>query len=427
VGNEFFNNAGTFRKSQGTGSATISIAFTNVAGGTVTDLVATLGFYQGGLLTGTYNTAAGATTDFASGNFSMGTPPVISGPGVCEFTGTTLTLQQNVPTNLVLSAGSLILGPAFQNAGGITNLTLNGATLTSTNKVTGTFICNGGIIAGVLTITNGGLLNINGSVSLQNVLTNGGTVTMTGAASLAVFNNTNTLYGKIYNLAGALWDIQTNATIACQYCVGNEFFNNAGTFRKSQGTGSATISIAFTNTATVDAQVGTLAFYQNFVTTGGTLDFGVSSLASFGQITVSGGVALNGTVGAEWLNGFTSAVGNTFAVLHYGSESGTFANISLPAGDLGEGIYAATVFSLMITNTSSVTGPVFLAIKPANPGNVVVSWPTSATGYNLQVNTNLTASGSWSNIISGINTAGGNFVFTNPVTGRAGFFRLQSP
>ena len=82
----------------------------------------------------------------------------------------------------------------------------------------------------------------------------------------------------------------------------------------------------------------------------------------------------------------------------------------------------------MVTNTSSVTGPpVFLNIKPANPGNVVVSWPSAATGYNLQVNTNLTASGSWSNIISGINTAGGNFVFTNPVTGRANFFRLQSP
>jgi DNA-directed RNA polymerase subunit RPC12/RpoP len=428
VGNEFFNNAGTLRRSQGSSTAVISISFTNTPGGTVTNLAATLGFYQGGLLTGTYNTAAGATTDFASGNFVMGTPPVISGPGVCEFNGTTLTLLQNVPTNLVLSGGSLILGPAFQNAGGITNLTLNGSTLASTNKVTGTLIWNGGPITAPLTVAGGGLLNINGNVSLENVLTNGGTVTMTGPAYLSVFNNTNTYYGKIYNLAGALWDIQTNATIACEYCVGNEFFNNAGTLRRSQGSSTATISIAFTNTATVDAQVGTLSFGQNFVTTGGTLSFGVSSLASFGQINVTGNVALNGTVGAEWLNGFTPVVGDTFALLHYGSESGTFANISLPTGDVGEGIYGATVFSLMITSTNSQTAqPVFLAIKPANPGNVVVSWPSSATGYNLQVNTNLTASGSWNNILSGINTAGGNFVFTNPVTGRANFFRLQSP
>jgi hypothetical protein len=394
----------------------------------VTNLVATLGFYEGGLLMGSYGTAAGATTDFASGNFSMGTPPVISGLGVCEFMGSTLTLLQNAPTNLVLSGGSLILGPAFQGGGGITNLTLSGSTLSSSNTVTGTFIWNSGPVAGALTIANGGVLNINGNVSLENVLTNGGTVTMTGPAYLTVFNNTNTYFWKIYNLAGALWDIRTTATIACEYCQGNEFFNNAGTLRRSQGSSTASITIAFTNTAMVDAQVGTLSFNESFATTGGTLAFGVSSLGSFGQITVSGCVALNGTVSAEWLNGFAPAVGNTFALLHYSSESGTFADISLPAGDVGAGIYGATVFSLMITSTNSQTGqPVFLAIKPASPGNIVVSWPSSATGYNLQVNTNLSSVGSWSNILSGINTAGGNFAFTNPVTGRAGFFRLESP
>ncbi len=428
AGNEFFNNAGTLLKSQGPDTANIAIAFTNTATGTVTNLAGTFTFNEGGTLTGTYDTAAGATINLSSGSFIMGVPPVISGPGVFEFTGTTLTLLQTAPTNLLLASGSLILGPVFQNAGGITNLTLSGSTLKSTNTVTGTLIWNSGTVAGALTITNGGVLNINGNVSLQNVLTNGGTVTMTGPAYLAVYNNTNTYFGKIYNLAGALWDIQTNATIACEYCAGNEFFNNAGTLLKSQGPDTANIAIAFTNTATVDVQVGTLSFSQNFVTAGGTLAFGVSSLASFGQMNVSGNVALNGTVSAEWLNGFAPVVGNTFALLHYGSESGTFANISLPAGDLGEGIYGATVFSLMITSTNSQTGqPVYLTIKPVNPGNVVVSWPSSATGYNLQVNTNLTASGSWSNIISGVNTAGGNFVFTNPVTGRASFFRLQSP
>ena len=427
VGNEYFNNAGILRKSQGADTASMTIAFTNTATGTVTNLVGNINFGQGGMLMGTYDTAAGATIDFSSGSFIIDVPPVISGPGLFEFTGTTLTLLQTAPTNLLLASGTLILGPAFQG-GGITNLTLNGSTLKSTNTVTGMLIWNSGTITAPLTITNGGVLNINGDVSLENVLTNGGTVTMTGPAYLAVYNNTNTDFGKIYNLAGALWDIQTNATVTCEYCVGNEYFNNAGILRKSQGADTASMTIAFTNTATVDAQVGTLNFSQNFVTAGGTLSFGVSSLASFGQINITGNVALNGTVSAEWLNGFTPAVGNTLAVLHYGSESGTFANISLPAGDLGEGIYAATVFSLMVTNTSSVINPpVFLNIEPANPGNVVVSWPSSANGYNLQVNTNLTASGNWSNILSGINTAGGNFVFTNPVSGKVGFFRLQSP
>jgi hypothetical protein len=427
VGNEFFNNAGTLRRSLGSGNAAITIAFTNTVTGTVTNLAGTLSFNQGGPLTGTYVTAAGATIDFASGSFVMGVPPVISGPGLCEFTGTTLTLLQTAPTNLVLAGGSLYLGPAFQSSGGITNLTLNGSTLSSTNTVTGTLVWNSGTINGPLTVTNGGVLNINGNVTLENVLTNAGTVTMTGAAYLSVYNNTNTYLGKIFNLANGLWDIQTNTSIACGYCVGNEFFNNAGTLRKSQGSGTASISVAFTNSATVEALVGTLSFSGSFVTVGGNLDFGVSGVSSFGQINVSGSVALNGTVSAAWLNGFTPAVGNSFALLDYGSHSGTFANITLPPGTLGEGIYGLTAFSLMITNINAQTSPpVFLNIKLVNTSTAVISWPSSATNYSLQTSTNL-SSLSWSNITSGITTISTNDVFSNNVNGKSGFFRLQSP
>ena len=94
-GDEFFNNAGTFRKSGGSGTSTISVSFINTA--TVTNLIGIMSFDGGGTLTGTYGTAAGATTDFAGGSFTMGVPPVISGSGLCEFTGTTLTLTQNTP------------------------------------------------------------------------------------------------------------------------------------------------------------------------------------------------------------------------------------------------------------------------------------------------------------------------------------------
>ena len=75
-------------------------------------------FQRGRPLTGGYDTAAGATIEFAGGSFTMGVPPVISGSGICEFTGATLTLTQNVPPNLVLAGGNLVLGPAFQNAAG---------------------------------------------------------------------------------------------------------------------------------------------------------------------------------------------------------------------------------------------------------------------------------------------------------------------
>ena len=81
--------------------------------------------------------------------------------------------------------------------------------------VTGTLNWVSGTVTGPLTIASGGLLNISGSVILENVLTNAGTVTMTGAANMTVYNNNSTYFGGVYNLAGALWDIQTNANIYC--------------------------------------------------------------------------------------------------------------------------------------------------------------------------------------------------------------------
>jgi len=184
---EFFNNAGVFRKSLGSGSSVIGVSFTN--NGTVTNLVGTLSFNEGGTLSGSYDTALGATINFASGNFTMGVPPVITGLGVCEFTGTALSLLQDVPANLLLASGSLALGPGFQNGGAISNLTLSGATLIGTNTVTGTFDWIGGTLGGPLTVASGGVMSVTGTLGLDNVLTNAGTVTMTGTANLVIYNN----------------------------------------------------------------------------------------------------------------------------------------------------------------------------------------------------------------------------------------------
>ena len=307
------------------------------------------------------------------------------------------------------------------------NLTNGAINLTNSVRIQGVFNWAAGTLSGQpLAIASGGGLNISGNVILQNVLTNAGTVTMTGAANVTIYNNGGIYQGGVFNLSGALWDIQTNASINCA-CYGPEFFNNAGTFRKSVSAGTATVNVNFTNTATINAQAGIVSFNGGFTTTGGTLAFGVSGLASFGKINVVGSVALNGTANVSWLNGFVPAVGNSFALLDYGSQSGTFANITFPPGILGQGTYGATVFSITITNTTAPTNlPVFLSIKLANTNIAVISWPSSASTYSLQTSTNL-LSGSWSNITSGITTISTNDVFSNNVNGKSGFFRLQSP
>jgi uncharacterized repeat protein (TIGR03803 family) len=70
-----------------------------------------------------------------------------------------------------------------------------------------------------------------------------------------------------------------------------------------------------------------------------------------------------------------------------------------------------TVFSLSL---GSVNLPQLIIIRSGT--NVVLTWPTNATGFTLQSTTNL-VSAIWSNI-------SGQFAVTNPITGAQRFYRL---
>jgi len=101
----------------------------------------------------------------------------------------------------------------------------------------------------------------------------------------------------------------------------------------------------------------------------------------------------------------------------------------LPRGSLilsGNTLYGTTVYG-----GSSGNGTVFALSVPlpsleitSAGSQIVLSWPTNATGFALQSTTNLT-SGSWSNVTSGIATIGSNYVYTNTPSGTSGFFRLK--
>jgi hypothetical protein len=69
------------------------------------------------------------------------------------------------------------------------------------------------------------------------------------------------------------------------------------------------------------------------------------------------------------------------------------------------------VFSLSL---GSVSLPQLTIIRSGT--NVVLTWPTNATGFTLQSTTNL-VSAIWSNI-------SGQFAVTNPITGAQKFYRL---
>ena len=112
----------------------------------------------------------------------------------------------------------------------------------------------------------------------------------------------------ITNLAGATFEVQSDASIWDDNgSYAGSGLINAGTFRKTAGTGTTTIyaPILFTNTGKLEVQSGTLFLATG--TTSGDLDFIVSATGHFGfsDFYVAGGSSLNvlggGTLDANGL------------------------------------------------------------------------------------------------------------------------------
>ena len=154
----------------------------------------------------------------------------------------------------------------------------------------------------------------------------------------------------LVNLPGVLVDMQSDVGIS--YYDGNEVMVNQGTVRKSGGSGASAIYPRLNNSGTLDAQSGTVSLTTGYTLTGGTLNFGISGAASFGKINLAGAAALTGTLSANLNNGFVPSRGNSFAVLSYGSQGGSFGNFILPARDAWSTNYGATTFTLTVLNSA---------------------------------------------------------------------------
>ena len=154
---------------------------------------------------------------------------------------------------------------------------------------------------------------------------------------------------------------------------------------------------------------------------------GYSPVAS---LTLGGSNTLYGTTGGSIPDAGTVFAINTdgsgYTILHqFGATAGDGADPGASLTLVGSTLYGTTAGG----GTNSV-GTVFALGLPAPPSmgittvanQIVISWPTNATGYALQSIASL--SGSWSNVTSGITIVGTNHVFTNIVNGNAAFFRL---
>jgi len=366
-GFEFFYNAGTVRKTAGLGVSTFGLPVTNT--GLVDAQSGAIHFTGGGNIGGTYNTAANAVIEFDSGTFTQTGNVTVTGSGLCRQYGAAMTLNDRI-ANFVLASGNVALTPTFETNGTIQNLQLDGATLIGTNRVTGTLGMDSGAlgyssIPSSLTISSGGVLNFDGaSVTIISPLTNFGTINWSGG-SLSVANNAAAFTGIVVNQPGGLFVIESDQGFASQG-YGFEMFDNAGTIRKIAGLGTTTISIPFANTGTLDVQSGIIRISGPYTQTGGTMNFGITSLAYFGQIAFAAAAPLTGTLSVNFDGTYFPSAGDSFPLVTYGSRAGAFSAFALPSVAQWQTNYSATTFTLSVL---SVIGGPPVTLTPVSYGS----------------------------------------------------------
>ncbi len=394
-----FNNYGTLRKSAGTNTSVISIAFNNV-GGMVDVESGSLSLANSGSSTNaSYMVGPGAALDITGGQ-----NPSWSG----QMTG-------------------LGLGAALFDSGSLTG---SGLALNFTN---GLFQWNGGQLAGVASNVN--VLSLVGTNAAAKTglmlrgssLYNLGLVRHTGAGGFDVQQNAN-----IINLTNGTYDFAGDGRIySDDYSPQN--FSNYGTLRKSAGTNSSTISIAFANQGgAIEVDSGTLSLGSSPYVQGAgtfTVQLGGTNSGQWGQLT-AGAITLSGPLDIQIAAGFVPQVGAQFQILSGSSVTGTFSALNVPNGITMS--YRGNAVVATITSPighrevrSKFANETQLAISRVNDDQVTLQWEGSAK-FVVESASSIEPGALWApvtNIPKMVTTT--SFSLELPITNNVQYFRLR--
>ncbi|MEO7678330.1 MAG: hypothetical protein ABIV39_16355, partial [Verrucomicrobiota bacterium] len=269
--NSRFDNAGTLRKTTGSGTTTFAVnnsfgtifpfnncGATEIQTGTLlctatcvnngaiaVSPAATMRMAAGGLANGTFTNLPGALVDWTAGTFTVSSG-TLSGSGLYKVSGGTLAL------NTDLDVQNLDLIATLDGSG---RLTVSNVL----NWTAGTMSGSGRTIIapGATNYIN----NLSSTVFLSTrTLENAGTILWTGTDAF----NLQCGGAVITNRAGALFEVRNNASF--YPFPGNARFDNAGTLRKTTGIGTTTFAVnnsfatafPFNNYGATEIQTGTL-------------------------------------------------------------------------------------------------------------------------------------------------------------------------
>ena len=332
TGTNAFNNSGTFEKTGGAGTTTVSAVFNN--SGAVLGNAATLSFSGGGscgsTCSGTYTAGTGATLSFSNGIFSQ--EGLINGTGTVNFNGATMDFGMGTAT-ISATTVKLTTGTLAGAAPGVLNFTtpLNWSSGYICSALSG-IACAPGTTNATLNVDAGINFPASASVVLSGRTINvgiGSTVTWAGGAGNLTMEN-----GATINLpAGSVWNYANDSALSNGGGSGINAFNNSGTFEKTGGASTTTVGAVFNNTGTVLGNAATLSFVGGgncgsscpgtyTAGTGGTVAFGASTFMQNGPINGTGTVNFNGAT----MNFGSGTTTISTATINF--SSGTFAGVA---------------------------------------------------------------------------------------------------
>lgn len=363
-----FNNAGTVRKTGGTGLSSIEpTAFNHT--GLIEVQTGTLQI--GGpssTASGLFSTTTGTRVVWSSGELANGAS--FTGLGAQEVKNA--TLNGNITASNLAITGTVSGNATLAGAG-----QLSGGTISGTLQLSGSLDWQSGRVDGTLTIAAGGSLGISGNQTNHEfanggTLNNHGTTTWSGGYIWRLAADGSAATCTINNLADGVFEMTGNNYA---YVNNNKawIFNNAGIVRKKIGTATSQITpTAFNNTGTVESLTGTLelggagsASPGSFhAATGAVLTWISGAITDGANFTGSGekrmnGGTLNGTVScanlilAGSVGGSSTASGTV--VLRGGTWTGTLemtGSLDWQSGTVAGTISIASGGSLSISGTN---------------------------------------------------------------------------
>ncbi len=362
-----FDNAGTLRKSTAVGTSVFdsNLPFNNY--GIVEVQSGRLRFNANGALTSTLSVAAGSQIEWAAPNSIFASGLRLGGAGAYAIMGNVTVSGSASVWNLDLSG--TILGSGTLTVSNVFNWSSGG-------------LEGGGV--GRLVVAPGATLNLASTNEVHQygwTLDNAGTVFWTGSGIYRYADG-----AVLTNRPGAVWEIRNDQPFVFTGGSGNRF-DNAGTLRKSTAVGTSAFdgNLPFNNYGNLEILSGIIAANGGYTCSPGSILHsalgGTTAGTGFGRLQISGGVALNGNLSVDLVNGFYPAPNATFPVLTAGSRSGSFAGFYYPSNDVG----------MAVSNTANSVFVQVINVRPmipvitgqTNDEQVLFSLNVSATDADL--------------------------------------------